>query len=568
MPMHAAHRFIRSLTAILLGLLCLSILATLGSRAYALSDADQEAVKRMMEDLEHVEIPEPPPEPEDPAKGPTFPIQAFIVMGNTLFSEQRLAEVLAPHGGPRKTAEDVEAARTALEAFYHEQGYPTVMVSVPAQTVENGMVTLEVVEMTVANVKVKGNRYYRSDLVRKRVPSLETGEIIWVPRLQEELTRANSGPNMKITPSMTPGEEPGTVDVELAVEDHFPLHGSLQLSNRKSPDTTDLRLNALIRYDNLWQLEHSASLQYQTSPLDFDEVEVIAASYVMPAPWKDTHSLALYSLWTDSNSAFGTGFKTFGKGWLLGARYVMPLPAYRKYNHSVTLGLDYKDFEDTLDFGSESNVLDKTPVQYLPASLAYSASIADAWGFTQFSGGLNAAFRGVVSQSYEFENKRFKAHSNYIYATAGLERVQKLPADWSLYLKTDGQVADQPLISNEQYAAGGMESVRGYLESEALGDDAFHVTVELNAPDLFKTSRLGQKVRGAPYAFYDMAFLRIQRELPAQDDDINLAGTGLGIRGSVTRFFVYDVCWGIALAETERTEVGKNRVYFDVKYQF
>ncbi len=559
---------IRLLPAIRRALLCLLILVSPCGTAHALSAADQEAVKRMMEDWDHVQIPEPPPEPEDPSRGPTFPIQAFIVRGNTLFSEQRLAEVLAPYGGPRKTAEDVEAARTALEAFYHERGYPTVMVSVPAQTVENGMVTLEVVEMTIGSVKVKGNRYYRSHLVRKRVPSLETGEIIWVPRLQEELTRANGTPNMKITPSMAPGEEPGTVDVELAVEDRFPLHGSLQLSNRKSPNTTDLRLNALIRYDNLWQLEHSASLQYQTSPMDLNEVEVIAASYVMPTPWKESHSLAFYSLWTDSNSAFGEGFKTFGKGWLLGARYVMPLPAYKKYNHSVTLGLDYKDFEDTLDFGSQSNVLDKTPVQYLPASLAYSASIADSWGFTQFSGGINAAFRGVVSQSYEFEEKRFKAHSNYLYATAGIERVQNLPKEWSLYLKADGQVSDQPLISNEQYAAGGMESVRGYLESEVLGDDAFHMTVELNAPDIFKVFQLGDKVRGTPYAFYDHAFLRIQRELPAQDDDFHLAGTGLGIRGGFTRFFTYDVCWGIALSDTERTQSGKNRVYFDMKYQF
>ncbi|MHC1743841.1 MAG: ShlB/FhaC/HecB family hemolysin secretion/activation protein [Syntrophobacteraceae bacterium] len=543
----------------------LSTLILLCANAFALSEADQAAVKQMMADWEHAEIAEPPPPPD---AEPTFAIQAFVVVGNTLFSEERLREVLAPYGGPKKTAEDVELARTALETFIHEAGYPTVMVSVPQQTVESGMITLEVMEMTVGNVKITGNRYFKSERIRKRVPSLAPGEIIWVPRLQEELTRANGGTDVKITPSMAPGEEPGTVDVELAVEDHFPLHASLELSNRKSPNTSDLRLNGLIRYDNLWQMEHSASLQYQTSPLDFDEVEVIAASYVMPTPWKDSHSMALYSLWTDSNSAFGTGFKTIGKGWLVGLRYVMPLPAYLKYNHSVTLGIDYKDFEDTLTFGAESPGTDHTPVKYLPASLAYSASIADSGGITQFSAGINAAFRGVVSHSFQFENKRFKARSDYIFATGGLERIQKLPGEWSLYLKADGQVSDQPLISNEQYAAGGMESVRGYLESEVLGDDAFHATAELNAPDLVKLLKLGDKGRAAPYVFYDMAFLRIQKELPLQDDDFHLSGTGLGVRGNVTRWFDYDLCWAVALYDTEHTEMGKNRYYFNVKYHF
>jgi hemolysin activation/secretion protein len=544
-----------------------AVLALFASGAHGRDAEDLAAIDHMMEDLSHAEMPaDPSAEPVDEDEV-TFPVNAFVVVGNSLFSEQRLGEILAPFGGPKKTAGDVELARAALEAFYHEAGYPTVMVSIPQQLVEGGTVTLEVVEATVGKVKVTGNRYYRAQRVLQRVPSFTPGEILWVPRLQEELNKANSNPSLKITPSIAPGDEPGTVDVELEVKDSFPLHGHVELSNRFSPNTSELRLNGLVSFDNLWQLDHSASFQYQTSPLDTEEVQVIATSYVMPTPWNEKHTVALYALWTDSASAFGTGFNTVGKGAMVGGRYVLPLRPYRKYSHSVTLGADYKDFEDTLDFGADA-ALDNTPIKYLPFSVAYSASLPDEWGLTQFSGGINGVFRGLVTNPDEFENKRFKARGNYLYATAGVERIQRLPADWSLYLKADGQMSDQPLISNEQYAAGGMDSVRGYLESEVLGDDAFHLTVELSGPELAGLLKLGGKVSGTPYAFYDQASLWIQDELPAQNDDLFINGAGVGIRGNVTRFFNYDLCWAVALSEADHTESGENRFHFQVKFRF
>ncbi len=549
----------------------LGTLALLSATASARDFEDAMAIARMMEDLNQAEQPaEENSLPESAAREEaevTFPINAYVVVGNTLFSEVRLGEILASYGGSNKTANDVEEARVALETFYHEAGYPTVMVSIPQQEVENGVVTLEVIEGTVGKVRVTGNRYHRAERVLKRVPSFTSGEILWVPRLQEELNRANSSQNLKITPSIAPGEETGTVDVELQVEDSFPLHAYVTLSNRNSPNTTQLRLNGLVSFDNLWQLDHSASFQYQTSPEDTNEVQVIAASYVMPTPWKEEHTIALYALWTDSNSAFGEGFNTVGSGTMVGTRYVMPLPPYKKYNHSVTLGVDYKDFEDTLDFGATAAAAN-TPVCYVPFSVAYSASIADSWGFTQVSAGANGVFRGLVTSEDEFADKRFKARGNYLYGTAGIERLQRLPAEWSLYLKADGQLSDQPLISNEQYAAGGMESVRGYLESEILGDDAFHLSVELNAPDLARPFKVSERVRAAPYAFYDQASLFIQDELPLQNDDFFINGTGVGLRGNVTRHFDYDVCWAVALSDADHTEAGTNRFYFQVKFKY
>ena len=81
------------------------------------------------------------------------------------------------------------------------------------------------------------------------------------------------------------GKTPETVDISLKVKDSLPLHGSLEINNRATHDTTELRLSGALRYDNLWQRDHSVSFQFQLSPQDPDEVRVFSASYTRaPVP--------------------------------------------------------------------------------------------------------------------------------------------------------------------------------------------------------------------------------------------------------------------------------------------
>jgi len=356
--------------------------------------------------------------------------------------------------------------------------------------------------------------------------------------------------------------------VELKVEDHLPLHGSLELNNRSTHDTTDLRLNALIRYDNLWQREHSVSLQYQTSPQDTSEVKTVAGSYVLPAPWSESHVLVGYAIWSDSNTSTGVGFQEIGKGFILGGRYIIPLPPKDRYTHNVTLGVDYKDFKETNLSFAGAGPKDQAPITYVPFSVAYSSALPDETGFTRFSAGLNFVFRGLVATEQNFATKRYGSTGNYAYVTAGVERSQKLPGGAGLSLKVDGQAADQPLIANEEYSAGGMFSVRGYKESEALGDNALHGSAELSAPDLGELVKAGPNFSLVPFVFYDAAYLKVKDALPGQEKSIKLAGTGVGVRGSLFRHLEYETAWAVALQDTDRTARGDWMVHFLVKAAF
>jgi hemolysin activation/secretion protein len=500
----------------------------------------------------------------------TFTIQSYQVFGNTLLNYDKIMAQLNFYAGQNKTASDVEKARQYLEGLYHDEGYPTVLVNIPPQNIEEGIVKLEVIESTIGEVRVTGNRYYTKEKILGMLPAFRMGEVLYVPDVQGQINKANRNQDLKVTPLLMPGRELGTTDVELKVADHFPLHGSIELNNRSAHDTTDLRLNGIVHYDNLWQSGHSLSLQYQTSPQDNSEVKAKALSYVLPAPWNDDDILAGYAVWSDSGTSFGEGFETIGKGKIFGIQYVDMLPFYKMYSHSVTLGIDYKSFKEDLGYNSDQGTRQnlKTPITYLPLSLKYQSTLYGDAGTTGFSAGVNMAFRGLVTDPKEFEDKRFKARGNYIFMTFSIDREQKLPADFSLYTRIDGQLADQPLISNEQYIAGGMKSVRGYKESEEAGDDGLHWTTELRSPDLATPLKFPKAISIIPFIFYEGAELKELDPLPTEDKDKDIQGAGVGVRGHFTEYFDYEGNWGWALAKTDKTNKGSSLFNFALKAQF
>jgi hemolysin activation/secretion protein len=500
----------------------------------------------------------------------TFHLRGFAIEGNTVLAEEELEQTLADFTGRSRTAEHVELAADWLETYYHKRGYPTIIISIPEQTVDDGIVRLEVIERKIRRVKITGNRFYTREKILDELPSLNPGVVIYAPRVQAEINRINLNRNMRLVPEFLPSRDIRTIDVELKVEDELPLHGSVELNNRASANTSDLRLNLSISYDNLWQKDHSIALQGQITPEDTEEVRLLAVSYTLPTPWDSDQMLAFYSIWSDSDTAFGDGFQVAGKGYILGGRWIAPLPPLETYYHSVTVGLDYKDFDETTAFTEIGQERLETPITYVPITFSYNSGLGDSWGRTTFSSGVTMGLRGLGSDREEFETKRFNASENFIYARLGVERYQPLGRYVDLFTKVDGQITDDALISNEQYLAGGMDSVRGYYESEQAGDSALHTTVEIRGPNLVELLLESENDRFVfkPHVFFDYAKLWVNDALPEQEDRIEMSGTGMGFRGLALGHLEYGLDWGIALSDTNQTDSGDHRVNFRLKYFF
>lgn len=510
----------------------------------------------------------------------SFSIMEFQVDGNSLLDNDAIERAVYPFMGDGKSIKDVDGARRALEKTYHDRGFLTVLVNIPPQHVADGVVHLKVVEAPVGKLRVVGSQYHSLDEIKEAVSGLNEGSVPNFNQVQQQLSQVNRSPDRRVTPVLRASETPGMVDVDLQVKDEFPLHASLDLNNHYGPNTDHLRATADVHYDNLFQLEHSVDLSFQLAPGDLSQVRVLSLSYVVPLP--ESAALALYGVHSDSNVATVGALSVLGRGDDVGARLIKPLPGSdTHFYHSFSGGLDYKDFKQDLVLQGGDKA--PTPIHYLPFALQYSATwlqpastkvaasglqgeTASSGSSTTFSAGLGFTLRGVVADNNEFANKRSGASASYIVLRPSLQRLQALPWDWSLFAKLDGQLASGPLISNEEFSAGGADSVRGFEESEVLGDQGLRASTELRTPKLLGrwVPRLQQSYL---LGFGEVAYLQTRDALSGQDASDTIASWGLGYRlkaGGLT----LNLDGARTLEQGPSTRSGTNRGIFEVNYGF
>jgi hemolysin activation/secretion protein len=503
--------------------------------------------------------------PASEAEKPRFEIREYRVEGNTLLPALQIERLLYPMLGPGRTIDDVEAARSSLEQAYRDAGYPTVLVNIPEQSVTGGVVRLQTVEGRIDRLSVTGSRYFSLDRIREQVPSLATGVVPNLATAQEELLALNrASADRTVTPVMRPGRLPGTVEMELKVKDELPLHGSVELNDRYSVDTTKLRFNGMLRYDNLWQREHSLSLTFQTAPQETDELQVWVGTYVVRDA-STNNALAVYGVHSESDTAAVGTLGVIGKGDILGLREIVPLKGSETYFHSLTLGVDYKDFSESIELQGADTL--NTPIDYIPWSLQYSGTRQVLASRTSFGTSLNFGIRGLGNDPEEFDNKRFGSQPNYLYMRANIEREQELYRGMLLRMRIEGQLTDSPLISNEQFSAGGADSVRGYYESQQLGDEGINYGLELYSPQY--ATKFAPRLQDLRLlVFADGANLHLREPLPGQAADFELYGAGAGLRLTAFENLAFTLDWARALKELGDVEDNDDRVHASLLYTF
>jgi hemolysin activation/secretion protein len=145
-------------------------------------------------------------------------------------------------------------------------------------------------------------------------------------------------------------------------------------------------------------------------------------------------------------------------------------------------------------------------------------------------------------------------------------------------LHADGQWASEPLVPAESYFVGGLDTVRGYIQSESIGDHAIRGRAELTTPNIIdipldmiwqrrKSSEV--KIEWKLAAFYDTANLWIARALVGQRDQFRLEGVGGGFRARLVPYnLTVHFDQGLALRDATVTKRGDTFAHFMVTFAY
>jgi len=462
---------------------------------------------------------------------------------------------LEPFWNKPLTDEGVAKLVQVLESYFLRKESQWVLAQVEEQKIKNGVLQIVIVPGKVGQVRITGNRWFKTEKLQEQF-ELTPGEPLNQKEMTQTLENFNQNPFRQGDLYMKASDIKGCSDVDLKIQDRFPARFYSGYENNGNNLTGNDRWFAGFNWgDAFWQ-GHLMSYQFTTDGW-FDRFKSHTGSYSVFMPWGGQR----FDLVGGYSEATGTvaDFNIQGKSWLVGGRYRIPLPKFNEVRQEVSVGYEFKQSNNNLEFGGANVFNHFNDVSQFVAE--YQGSLADPWGSTRWSGKVYGSPGGMTENSLNsvYRESRANAKADYLYAQVELERRFTLP--WGVSSRHQAQIqwASGNLLGSEQIGAGGRESVRGYSEREANGDEGLLMQNELWSP----TGSLGALLKdfGVPEAghyqdklqgllFWDYGVVRNRFLLRGEDREKILSSVGLGARYSINTYMSFRGDYGVQLTDS------------------
>ncbi len=496
-------------------------------------------------------LPLVPVPPEGEVKKPLGQIQVFAsdihVTGSTVFSDAQLAEVTAPFKARTLTTEDLERLRLALTLLYVNKGYITSGAIIPDQDVDGGVITVQIIEGTLAKIEVEGHDWFRAGYLRDRIERGAQTPLRLEP-LQERLQLLQQDLRIQqINAELRPGEKRGDSIMQLNVKEASPWKAWLDFSNYQTPVVGAERGLATIAHQNVTGNGDMFSFTYGRS---HGVNPIIDTSYSLPLNRYDTTFIASYR--RNDFLVVDDAFRSLdlnAKTEIIG--FTLRQPIYRTLTDELAVAITGEHLSNKVTSAFD---LPGVSSLFIPGSSDTGVSTVSALRFIQeyvhrTSTSVIAA-RSRLSVGLDVlsaTNNSGPLPDGQFFSWLGQAQAVRRFDDWwgmQLLGQMSLQVANDRLFPLEQIPVGGRFSVRGYRENTLIRDNAFLASIESRFPLLSYIT--GEPLlQFAQFVDFGHAWLA-KGETP---DPQTLASVGLGLRWNIlprdrARFELY---WGLPL---------------------
>lgn len=481
-----------------------------------------------------------------------FDIPRYEVIGPSRLNPAQMQKLLEPYTGVQKTADDVNAARAALQTALQNAGQTTAQVSLPEQTA-GAAIRLVVTDQNGLRLKsttiLGANAAYTRANIQASLPALQPGQRIDESRLERNLRLANLNPGKQTSVDLQPTAKAAgatgaakagaleSVNAQVSVRTSQVVRGVVSLDNTGDEKTGRARLGLGLSHSNVTGHDDVLAGQFITSPSQTDKVQVYAVNYSVPL-YKLDSQVETYAL--HSNAKLGVVqnlFNANGQGDMAGVRWNYLLPAIQGIQPKASLAYDAKSYKNDITLvGTPGSLLPDVKVKPLSLGLSFKAETAFAGhGSVHVGVGYSRNMGRGSSDAATFNAARSGAVPNYAlwsYNLAATLRAQPSAASWGGRVQLAGQSSTNALVYGEQFGLGGANSVRGYREREFIADSGYSARNELFTPNLTVVwpALAKAQVQDVRFkAFADVGYGKRNFALPGEPVEFRPASVGVGL---------------------------------------
>lgn len=495
----------------------------------------------------------PPVQPAPPKAEPSPPAKVFIhdiqIVGNTIFSDDELREVVKRYRGRELTTEDMEALRLELTMLYVNRGYVTSGAIIPDQTMTFDVLKIQIIEGILSRIDVEGNKWLWSGYIRDRIEPGITRPVSVYP-LQDRLQLLQRDPHIEqLNAELKPGAAIGESALNVKVKESSLFHARLDFNNYQSPTVGSEQGLVTVEDTNLTGLGDSFSFQYgQSSGI----IPIINARYALPLNRYDTTLIATYRKFDFKvvDSAFES-LDIRNDAYIYGLGLRQPLYHTLHDEFAISLTGEYEKNSSSLlgqpfEFvaGATDGVFRVAPLRFAQEYTHQTTEQIIA-AFSRFSigvGWLRATRDSNVPNS---------ATGQFFSWLGEAQWVRQLPIlRTQMVARTTMQFSNEHLFPLEQIAVGGRYSVRGYREYTFVRDNAFLGSVEFRVP-VFTTANGMDRVHLAPFVdvgrSWNTNLSNTVTTTPVAGSTANretLASVGIGLLITFTETSRFEIYWG------------------------
>ena len=430
----------------------------------------------------------PPPEPErsipevrvdrganprdaGPA-GPKVLVRSLRVTGETLFPEAQLLAVTGFQPGSSLDLRDLRIMAAKISAFYNRRGYFVAQAYVPAQDLQDGAVTIEVIEGHYGKVGLDNHTNLSNRLAGSVLRGLDSGDVVAGGPLERRLLLLSDIPGVVVRSTLSPGVAVGTSDLNVALTPGPRVSGEIDGDNAGSPYSGAYRLGGTLNINDPTGQGDQLSLRALSS---FDGLNYGRIGYQLQVQ-EATVGVSYAALSYRLHGAFES-LQAHGTAQV--ASVYASYPLVRSYDNNLELAgdFDYRTFQDKED--AVGSVVDKTEYAL---GIGIRGDHHDTFG----GGGWNTYSLGYTFGHLDLRTPSNRlldeatAHANGGYGklSYSLSRLQTVYGPFSVYGLIRGQFASKNLDISEKMELGGAYAVRAYPEGAIYGDDGYVATIE------------------------------------------------------------------------------------------
>jgi hemolysin activation/secretion protein len=409
-----------------------------------------------------------------PSSAP-FMVKTVLISGNEKIDTPTLHALVADTEGKTITLPQLGELAARITQYYRSHGYPLARAFIPAQTIQSGLVRIEIMEARYGKIQFDNRSRVDDTLLQDTLAPLHSGQTIGQTGLDRALLLISDIPGVVSHTTLKAGEQVGTSDLLINAEPSPLVTGNLTVDGYGNRYTGRPRVNGTVNVINPLGRGDVLSLTGLSSGsgLNYGSISYESLLNGQGTRLGASYSALDYELSGSLSALDAHGTAQTGSVW---GRH--PLIRSRDFNLYGLIQYDRLELRDRVD------VSDIKIYRHLDnGTLGVSGDMRD----TLLTGGVNTWALAWTGGHVGFDNPEAQAADAATVKTEGLfskwnatlSRLQSLSQKDSLFLSFAGQWAQDNLDSSRKMIVGGPYTVRGYDMGAVSGDSGYIGTAEL-----------------------------------------------------------------------------------------